>query len=183
MDMEAVALVVAAVVGSTGLASLITGGVQLSRASRLKKAVHDMSEIVALHESGTSESDAAKYALKVLTLDLVAIRVVRVGARAALIIFGIVVGILAVAMAIFMPGGAGESIRHDSTMLLAGALLAGSYTVTLVGAFVYLLRGKRERLVAQVLQDGFRESTVLIESPPLRTERVKTGNKAKRRGT
>ena len=171
MDMEAVALVVAAVVGSTGLASLITGGVQLSRASRLQKAVHDMSEIVALHESGTSESDAAKYALKVLTLDLVAIRVVRVGARTALIIFGLVVVAVAAAVAIFIPGGAGDSITHNPAMLLTGALLAGSYTITLVGAFVYLFRGKRERLVAQVLHDGFRESTVLIASTPLRMER------------
>ncbi|WP_426301871.1 hypothetical protein [Arthrobacter sp. R-11] len=169
MDLEAVAVVVAAVVGSTGVASLITGGIQLSRASRLKKAVTDMSVVVKLHEPGTAEFDAAQYALKVLTLDLVAARLVRVGARTWWKVFGLLVTVLTTVLALADSLGRVAQVM-DSLSLRAILLYAGSYTLIIVGGFLFLFTRRRERLVANVLDgDAFIEDYVLRSSPPLQS--------------
>jgi len=169
MTLEAVAAVISAVLGSTGLAGLITGVVQLSRASRLKKAVHEMAEILKVLDAGTAEHGAAKYALKILTLDLVAARTVRVGARTWWKVLGVVL-VFIVIVAVFgqYVGDYIETVGPQA--LRALLLLAASYVMLAVGGFLFLFTRRRERLVAHALdEDVFLEDTVLLASPPLQS--------------
>lgn len=168
MDFEVLAVVVASVVGSTGLASLITGGVQLSRASRLKKAAIDMAALAKLQEPESKQLAAANFALKVLTLDLVALRVVRVGARTWWYVFGVV---LAVAIAAVVGAERAARFAEQAAISIPTALaVIATYVLLAVGAFLFLISRRRERLVATILQhDEFNEKRVVAGLPSLQT--------------
>lgn len=165
------AVLIASVVGSTGLAGLITGGVQFTRASRVKKAVTDMATIVKILEPSSVEHGAASYALKVLTLDLVALRVVRINTHTWWIIFGLVVTGVGTTL-ISGVDWVSELAEGDWTSTLLAMIV--TYIVIAVGAFVFFHARRREKLVALLLEDDvFDDKAVVAFLPSLQTRQSK----------
>lgn len=130
-----------------------------------------MAEVIKLLEPGTAECDAAKYALKVLTFDLVAARVVRVGARTWWKVLGVLLVVMGV-VSIFgeYVGDLVETVGAQS--LNAVLLLLASYVMLAVGGFLFLFTRRRERFVAHALDHKeFFAGTVFLASPPLQSEK------------
>ncbi|MFJ2660003.1 hypothetical protein [Arthrobacter koreensis] len=143
-----------------------------------------MSDVLKLHEPGTTEHDAAKYALKVLTLDLVAVRLVRVGARTWWKVFGVVVSLATpVLLLASFPEDMMPAQLSDAQMLRTILAVAVCYTLILVGGFVFMFTRRRERLVAYTLEeDKFTEDLVLLHSSALQTMKYRNEQTAVYKG-
>lgn len=158
------ATVIAAAIGSTGVAGLLTGGLQLSRSARLRRGIEASSALLPGLGGDTAAAKALTLAVQTDTLRLAAMSLLRPPVRIlqmlGLVIFsGVASVILALAAqsisATSYPKAASLlSSESSRTFVVLIALFGVSYILALVWSLDALIRLRRERFVRAALAGG-----------------------------
>ena len=161
MDWTVVVAFVAAFLGSTGVASLVTGGVQLSRSARLRHGIAASSALLPNLAEGTASRQSLLLAIEADALRLSAMSLLRAPARMGqLLVIVIVFFVAGIALLQTSPLFLLDAKLHNVTTAEQG-LLSFSTVVTIsfmlgyVAALVFALdsaiRLRREQYIRAIM--------------------------------
>lgn len=160
MDWGTAAVVVAAVLGSGGLASLLSGGLEISRRSRLRRSIEKTRELATKFEAGSQEHDALQSVTELEGLRFAALthvglpKSIRRVLMTTWVLFGLVVAgtLIAAVLVRNWSGDVGKAReaeafkRDDFVTFVAIAFIALFY----VAALDALVRTRRAEFVSRV---------------------------------
>lgn len=171
-DWASAAAVVAAAFGSTGLAGLLTGGLQLTKRGRLKKSIARSQEVLSGLPRATQAHAAVLKAVEMDATRMAALTLVGFPKstvwflRLAYIYLVLVTGAAFVAQAVNLPLSRPEPnpTPVDPVALVEIALAIIAFVIAVAFALASVLRHRRETFVASV-QSGVPVSVALRRIP------------------
>lgn len=154
VDWGSVAAVVGAGLGSTGLAGVLTGGIQLTRRSRLRKSIEASHGVLASLDDGTASHTALKEAIAADGSRLAALTLVGFPRstvaffRFAWLYVVVVIGFAFVATASTGPQQTRRPTPLDPVTVIEWALAGVTFLVAATLGMSAMLRERRDRFVA-----------------------------------
>jgi len=157
IDWGSVAAVVGAGLGSTGLAGVLTGGIQLTRRSRLRKSIESSFAVLANLDEGSASHTALKAAIaadgtRLAALTLIGFPRSTIGFfRFAWLYVVVVIGVAFVAVASTGPQKAKKTVAVDPVdpvVMLEWAVAAVAFLVAVTFGLNTMLKDRRDRFVS-----------------------------------
>lgn len=155
-----IAVLVAAVLGSTGLASALNAGIQVSRAARLRSAITDSRALLRGLDSESGAFRAMQISISVMSLELAALTLVRIPHRVRGIVIVFVVVILGLFAILFVAswlfGNASiiplQGTSESPGLFIYTGFVSLIYVATLLALLQLRLGQRREEFVASALR-------------------------------
>lgn len=156
-----VAALIAALVGSSGVASIVAGGTQFRRTHRLRAQLKELDEAKHLVTPESTEHAALQASVGTIALELAASVLIKHDSR-RLVLFGIsltsAVGAYLLTAGIIGPGPSDVwffQAPKDSVMSLAGLIIfLTGYVALLVYLYLGITARRRERFISRLLFQG-----------------------------
>ena len=157
IELGSVAAVVGAGLGSTGLAGVLTGGIQLTRRSRLRKSIESSFAVLANLDEGSASHAALKAAIaadgtRLAALTLIGFPRSTIGFfRFAWLYVVVVIGVAFVAAASAGPQEPKKTVPVDPVdpvVVLEWAIAAAAFLVAVTFGLNAMLKDRRDRFVS-----------------------------------
>lgn len=158
-------LVVAAILGSTGVAGLLSGGVQWSRAARLRHSADRTTSLIAKVGSDTAAGKALALASQRDAIRLSVMSIIQIPGEAIRTLIALVAMLILVAVATFIAYARASTNLPDSLFSPLNVMITGTigpislgfmmiYVVAIVWVMDTRLRAKREKLAWAILESN-----------------------------
>lgn len=155
MDWSSSIAVFAALVGSTGIAGLLAGGLQVSHAVRLRKGISESSLLLKDLGDATLAGRAVALAMQIDSARLAAISFVRPRAGTLYVLVVAVVALASALVVIYAPGNTvfvSESAKGPSLLVVIPVL--ATYVFATMWQIDYSVRTRREDFVRDAMEGG-----------------------------
>ena len=158
MDWQIYIAVIAALLGSTGIAGTLTGGFQLTRRSRLRRSVEKTAELLSKLDTDSASRATLRRAVDHDVLQLAALTLVSFPGdlrrlfRMSLVFSGIYIGLVAVIVGYSPPAESDPDAIADPRVALGWFIGMLGLIVSIALSFNALLRNRRERFVDLVIK-------------------------------
>jgi hypothetical protein len=158
MDWQIYVGVIAALLGSTGIAGTLTGGFQLSRRARLRRSVERTAELLSKLDTDSLSRGSLRRAVDHDVLQLAALTLVSFPGdlrrlfRLSLVFSGIYIGLVAVIVSYSPPAESVPGASPDSRVALGWFVGMLGLILSIALSFNALLRNRRERFVDLIIK-------------------------------